>query len=61
MKTMRCTSRVRILLMVAGLLGSLWAPARVAAAPGWAESLDTGVRQAQASGKPLMVVFRCVR
>ena len=58
---MRCTSRVRILLMVAGLVAGLWSAAPVGAAPGWAESLDAGVRQAQTSGKPLMVVFRCVR
>ena len=58
---MRCTPRVRFLLMVAGLLGGLWSARPVCGAPGWAESLDAGVRQAQTSGKPLMVVFRCVR
>ena len=47
--------------MVAGLLGGLWSASPVCGAPGWAESLDAGVRQAQTSGKPLMVVFRCVR
>jgi len=58
---MRCTPRVRFLLMMAGLVGGFWSATPVWAAPGWAESLDAGVRQAQVSGKPLMVVFRCVR
>ncbi|MFN9375067.1 MAG: hypothetical protein ACK6D3_24590 [Planctomycetaceae bacterium] len=58
---MRCTPRVRVLLMVAGLIAGLWSTAPAWGAPGWAESLEAGVRQAQTSGKPLMVVFRCVR
>lgn len=58
---MRCTPRVRFLLMIAGLIAGLWSTDRAWGAPGWAESLDAGVRQAQTSGKPLMVVFRCVR
>ncbi|MFN6105637.1 MAG: hypothetical protein ACK5EA_14500 [Planctomycetaceae bacterium] len=58
---MRCTPRVRFLLMLAGLIASLWSTDAVWGAPGWAENLEAGVRQAQTSGKPLMVVFRCVR
>ncbi len=58
---MRFTPRVRFLLMMAGLFAGLWSAESAWGAPGWADSLDAGVRQAQASGKPLMVVFRCVR
>lgn len=47
--------------MVAGLIAGLGSTAPAWGAPGWAESLEAGVRQAQTSGKPLMVVFRCVR
>jgi hypothetical protein len=47
--------------MLAGLIASLWSTDAVWGAPGWAENLEAGVRQAQTSGKPLMVVFRCVR
>ncbi len=31
------------------------------AAPGWIEGIDAGVARAKVSGKPLFVVFRCVR
>lgn len=58
---MSCTTRVRDLLMVVALWAGLWGGAPVFAAPGWADSLESAVRQAQTSGKPLMVVFRCVR
>lgn len=31
------------------------------AAVGWVDSLADGVKQAEETGKPLFVVFRCVR
>ncbi|MFM7159516.1 MAG: hypothetical protein ACKO3P_03990 [Planctomycetaceae bacterium] len=45
------------------VLGTLLAlsPVRASAAVGWSDSLAEGVKQARATGKPLFVVFRCVR
>jgi hypothetical protein len=58
---MSCTLRMRDLLIMLALVAGPVLTAAVHAAPGWADSLEAGVRQAQTSGKPLMVVFRCVR
>ena len=45
------------------LLGTLLAlsPLEASAAVGWSDSLAEGVKQARATGKPIFVVFRCVR
>jgi len=49
-----------LLVWGVGLLTALGS-ASATAAVGWVDSLSEGVRQAQATGKPLFVVFRCVR
>ena len=45
-------------LLLAGLSGAAQAQARV---PRWHERIETAAETARESGKPLLIVFRCVR
>jgi hypothetical protein len=45
-------------LLVAGFHGAVQAQARI---PRWHENLATATAQSRISGKPVFIVFRCVR
>jgi len=59
--TMNSNTTKRLVLLAAAL-GIAWSTPRSAtAAPGWHDRLDAAVTRAKETGKPLFVVFRCVR